>query len=69
MHDSQELNGEMRLCSLLSEGFILIACVSVGGGLLDNGIVKILPGPALSLLQMVNVHLAHYILHSITSHF
>lgn len=56
----------MRWCSLspftaLSEGFILNACVSVGGGLLDNCIVKILPGPALSLLQMLNVHLAHYI--------
>lgn len=69
MHDSQELNGEMWWCSLLSEGFILIACVSVGGGLLDNCIVKILPGPALSLLQMVNVHLAYYIVHSVLHSF
>lgn len=54
----------MRWCSLLSKGFILNVC-SVGGGLVDNCIVKILPGPALSLLQMWNVHLAHYAVHSI----
>lgn len=54
----------LRWCSLLSEGFILNAHVSVGGGLLDNRIVKILPGPALSLLQILSIHLAHYIVHS-----
>lgn len=59
----------MRWCSLLSKGFILNMRMSVGGGLLGNCIVKIMPGPALPLLQILNAYLAHYLMHSILHSF
>lgn len=49
------------------QGLHLNACVSAGGGLLDNYIEKTLLGSAISLLQMLKVCFTHFIVHSILS--
>lgn len=49
------------------QGLHLNACVSAGGGLLDNYIEKTLLGSAISLLQMLKVCFTHFIVHLILS--
>lgn len=58
------MNGEDEMVFTPLWGLHL-KCVWLCEDLLDNCIVKILPGPALPLLQMLNVCLARYIVHSI----